>query len=125
MQDSPLFAPLRRRRGPLAASAPHEDQPVPPQPTCPDAALLAILDAPLREHETAALGFARKESELGNAFAELTILAAYTLHKRLANPLPGDTLAERFTTRLTIDRRNRLLAFLADARRRAALAGGR
>lgn len=89
-----------------------------------DRRLLAILDAPLLLGEPAAVGFARKERELSEAFAELPILAARALHKRLANPRHGDLLAEKFS-RLTVERRNRLLLFLADARRRAAISNGR
>ena len=86
-----------------------------------DAHLLAILDAPLSAGEPAQVGFLRKEAELRAAFAALPVLDARALHARLANPRPCDILAERFS-RLTVERRTRLLAFLGDARRRAALA---
>jgi len=139
MQDaasSPMFVPMRMRsRGPVARvparlalpseveqpPTPVEVLPPKPTPTACDPELIAILDAPLHAGETAAAGFARKERELGAAFAKLTILAAYALRKRLANPLRDDVLAEKFA-RLTVERRNRLLQFLADVRRRAALA---
>jgi len=99
-------------------------RPTPVAEPGPDAALCAILDAPLARGETAFAGFARKESELGAAFAALAVPAARALHARLANPKPGDPVAERFG-RLTFDRRHRLLAFLADARRRAAVSARR
>lgn len=86
-----------------------------------DAALVAILDAPLHEGEPAQLGFFRKEAELRAAFAALPVLAARALHARLANPRTNDVLATKFA-RLVAERRNRLLAFLADARRREAIA---
>ncbi|MDB4954174.1 MAG: hypothetical protein JWO36_1743 [Myxococcales bacterium] len=86
-----------------------------------DAALIAILDAPLRAGETAAAGFHRKEVELGNAFAKLTVLESRALNTRLAHPKPNDALAETFS-RMTSERRARLLTFLADARRREAIA---
>ena len=86
-----------------------------------DAALVSIIDAPLNPGETAREGFLRKEAELRAAFAQLPVAAQRALHARLANPRPGDQLAERFA-RLTVDRRARLLTFLADARRREALA---
>ncbi len=89
-----------------------------------DVPLLAILDAPLRSGEPASIGFARKEQALRDAFAQLSILAARVLEKRLANPTNGDRLAEKFG-RLTPERKQRLLHFLADARRRAALSGRR
>ncbi len=86
-----------------------------------DAQLIAILDAALAPGETAADGFRRKEHELGAAFGTLSILEAHVMHARLANPRVDDLLAAKFA-RLVVDRRARLLAFIADARRRAALA---
>jgi hypothetical protein len=85
-----------------------------------DAPLLAILD---RDDGTlpALVAFARKERELGEAFAALPILDQRALHARLSVVREGDLLAERFN-RLTLERRTRLLAFLGDARRRAAQA---
>ena len=95
-----------------------------PRPPTVDAQLISILDAPLAPGETVMAGFARKEHELGAMFARLGVLESRAMHARLANPKPGDELASRFA-RLTIERRSRLLSFLADARRRAAIAGGR
>jgi hypothetical protein len=88
----------------------------------PEAPMLAILMAPLAPGEPAFAGFQRKEGELRAAFAALSIIDAYHLRQRLANPRAGDALAEAFA-RLTDERRGRLLAFLGEARRRAALAG--
>ena len=95
-----------------------------PRPQTTDARLIAILDAPLAPGETTMTGFARKEHELGAVFAQLTVFESRAMHARLANPKLSDELATRFA-RLTIERRSRLLSFLADARRRAAIAGGR
>lgn len=89
--------------------------------TSHDAQLLAILDAPLPHGEPATFGFARKERELAAAFETYPIFDQRALHARLSNPRPGDALAEKFS-RLTIERRTRLVHFLGDARRRAALA---
>jgi hypothetical protein len=86
-----------------------------------DETLLAILEAPLRQGEPAFVGFQRKEVELRDAFARLPLLEARELHARLAKCRPDDALAARFA-HLVADRRSRLLAFLADARRRAARA---
>ncbi len=84
-----------------------------------DARLIAILDS---DHgEPVHFAFARKERELGAAFAALPILDQRGLHTRLATVRSGDLLAEKFN-RLSIDRRTRLLDFLGDARRRAARA---
>jgi hypothetical protein len=89
-----------------------------------DAELIRILDAPLAPGETSLAGFTRKEVDLGAVFAALSVPTARALQARLTNPKPGDVLADRFG-RLTADRRNRLISFLADARRRAAIAQAR
>src|SRR5450432_3120307 len=81
-----------------------------------DARLLAILEAPMRE--PAHVGFARKERELGEAFAALPVFDQRALQARLSVVRPGDVLAEKFN-RLTHECRRRLLSFLGDARRRA------
>jgi hypothetical protein len=98
----------------------------PPRPLSSekDAALIAILEAPLEFGETAQFGFARKEAELRTAFAALTVVEARALQMRLANPRNGDQLAAAFM-RMTRDRRERLINFLADARRREAFAAAR
>lgn len=135
MHDAPpLFLPIRSR-GPLAAarlalptSPDDAPTPLPPpsppeaQPVVDDARLLAILAAPLKPGETASLGYARKERELAAAFARLAVVEAYALRKRLASPTADDELAQKFA-RLTVERRTRLIQFLADARRRAACGG--
>ncbi|HEY4175694.1 MAG TPA: hypothetical protein VGM90_02620 [Kofleriaceae bacterium] len=92
----------------------------PPRAATPDGKLLAILDAPLAPGETAMFGFQRKERELIAALNTLTVAESRALQPRLANPKEGDELANKFA-RLTIDRRARVLSFLADARRREAL----
>jgi hypothetical protein len=106
----------RREPSPTIAIRP----PTAAVPTTADAKLIAILDAPLATCETALAGFARKEHELGALFATLSVLECRALHKRLGNPQHGDELAHKFA-RLTLERRCRLLTFLADARRREAL----
>ena len=77
-----------------------------------DAQLAAILDAELLSGEPALVGFARKERELGEAFAAMPVMDQRALHARLSALRPGDLLAAKFA---------RLVAFLGDARRRAAL----
>lgn len=96
--------------------------PVTPGQRATDARLAAILDAPLAAGETAFDGYRAKEVQLVGVLAQLSVLDARALHARLANPLGSDALAAKFM-RLTVERRVRLLHFLADARRRAALAG--
>jgi hypothetical protein len=80
--------------------------------------LLDILRAP--PSGTTRRAFQEKEYALGAAFSRLTPRQAWALHRRLANPGEGDALAMEFA-RLVSDRRHRLLDFLADARRRAAI----
>jgi hypothetical protein len=89
-----------------------------------DAHLAAILDAPLRTGEPTNVGYARKERELAAAFAALPIFDQRALHARLARPKPGDALAVKFG-RLVAERRQRLINFLGDARRRAAIAAAK
>ena len=101
-----IFRDPPRARVPLCG--PHDD------------AILTILAAPLRAGETAHAGFRRKEYELGTLFGQLPVDDTRTLHARLGNPRDGDLVAQRFHL-LTAERRARLVAFLADAPRRAAL----
>jgi hypothetical protein len=98
-----------------------------PRPVAPsvaattEARITEILAEPARPGETIEAGFRRKELELGELFATLAPLEARALHRRLAGPAAAeDPLATRFM-RLVTERRARLLAFLGDARRRAAL----
>ena len=94
------------------------------RPPSKDASWIAIIEAPLEPGETAMVGFARKEAELRNSFAALSVMESRSLHARLANPRSGDTLVAAFM-RMTADRRARLINFLSDARRREALNAGR
>ncbi|HEY1550979.1 MAG TPA: hypothetical protein VGG28_24290 [Kofleriaceae bacterium] len=86
--------------------------------------MIAILDAPLREGETFVAAFARKERDLAAAFSTMPIFDQRALHARLSNPRSGDMLADKFGG-LVSERRGRLLAFLGDARRRAAVAAAK
>lgn len=107
-----------RGREPVAASTSK-----PSWSASTDVALLAILHAPLSSDETVAAGFARKEAEFRRALATLSIAESRALYLRLSQPKAGDQLAATFT-RLTADRRERLIHFIADARRRDALSSG-
>lgn len=88
------------------------------------AAIVAAFDEAAISGEPAAAAFQRKERTLGQLFAALTVAEARALHRRLTIPTSDDPIAARFG-RLVSDRQQRLLAFLADARRRAALADAR
>lgn len=89
-----------------------------------DAGLLAILATPAAPGETAQVAFARKEREVTAVLAALPAIEALALHRRLTMGAAGDALVEAFS-RLVIERRQRLLGVLADARRREALARSR
>jgi hypothetical protein len=84
-------------------------------------AMLAILAHGLIPGETIALAYQRKERQLRALFAALPVIEARALHRRLSLRHAGDPLAAAFA-RLLESRRGRLLDFLADARRREALA---
>jgi hypothetical protein len=89
-------------------------------PDAVDERLIEILEAPLAAGETAAVGFRRKEAAIVGVLATLTALESRALLARIRSARAGDPLVEKLG-RLTAERRQRLLAFLADARRREAL----
>ncbi|HEV7554679.1 MAG TPA: ATP-binding protein [Kofleriaceae bacterium] len=86
-----------------------------------DRQLIDVLARTPGPSETIEMCFARKEHELGTLFAALPVVEARALHRRLVrDPAPGDELAVLFS-RLKVERRRRLVDFLADARRRAVI----
>jgi hypothetical protein len=84
--------------------------------------LVTILQEERRSGERISDFFRRKEHALGALFARLPVVEARELYRRFANLAESDPLA-RLWTRMISERRDRLLAFLADARRREARAG--
>lgn len=90
------------------------------EPVSLEETILAALDTPTLPGEQIAIAFQRKEIVVRTLFAQLDIRESIALHRRLVLMLPDDPIAARFG-RLVSERRARLLAFLADARRRAAL----
>jgi hypothetical protein len=88
----------------------------------PDTLLIDILTAPTRASETCAAAFARKEADFTNVCSRLSVVESHALHRRLSNPHSEDQLAMMFS-RFVVDRRARILNYLAGARKRAALAG--
>ena len=125
MSDS-IFGSLAIARSLGAWSKPQTyEQPAKPLASTPvdarDAALIAIVEARLEPGETTYMGFERKEDELRAAFAKLSVLEARSLHARLSSPRTGDRFAAAFS-RMTVERRARLINFLADARPREAAA---
>lgn len=93
-------------------------------PEATERQIAQILAAARLPGETIEAGFQRKEHELGELFATLTPLEARALHRRLSSASLGDVgeIGSLFS-RLVPERRARLLAFLAGARRRYAHAG--
>lgn len=98
--------------------------PIATLPTAIEDAILTVLTAGPLPGETTSVAFQRKERELGARFAALTVVQSMDLHDRLSNPDDRDALARQFQ-RLVAERRARLLTFLADARRREAIASVR
>jgi len=85
-----------------------------------EAEILETFAASSAPGERLELAFRRKEHELKLLFDRLSIADARELHRRFTLMLPSDPIASRFG-RLIGERRARLLAFLADARRRQSL----
>ncbi len=88
-------------------------------------ALVQIITRPLEPGVTAQAGHAGKEHELRQFIDTLTSGEALALHTRLRVAAAGDEVVVAFA-RLLGERRDRLMAYLGDSRRRAALrAAGR
>lgn len=83
-----------------------------------EAALTSVLTRPLAPGESHVSGNANKERELCARISELAPLHAFDLGRRLDANRDSDPLAVAFR-RLTVERRQRVRGFIADARRRA------
>jgi hypothetical protein len=81
--------------------------------------LAALFAAGPRPGETIEGAYLRLEHQLGTVFARLSAAESRGLHQRLSAPRSDDWIAAQFA-RLSTEPRHRLLAFLADARRREA-----
>jgi hypothetical protein len=86
-------------------------------PVALETEILAALDAPKQDGETLDTAFRRKEHEIGAVFARLTPADSLALERRLNLSLAGDPIAARFA-HLVAARRNRLVSFLSEIRRR-------
>lgn len=84
-----------------------------------EAALIATLMRPLAPGESHHAGSCNKERELYALLSQLDVMHAYQLGRRLDADRPTDALVVAFR-RLVIERRQRIRAFLRDARRRAS-----
>ena len=85
--------------------------------------LIGILDDPRAPSEMLSDCFKRKEHAIGEVFASLTPAEALAMHRRLTTGPATDPLAARFG-RLVVERRERLVGFLAQVRRRGAARRG-
>lgn len=137
---SSIVERYRRREAEKKTSSIYDPALAEPSPSQLALAGAVRFDAPLPDHveqqlvdvlkatpgfgETIEAAFTRKENEARELMAQLSVMQARSLHARLQNPANGDVLAEAFG-RMLATRRERLLAFLADARRREALASSR
>ena len=114
---------MRNTHSSLAAlwSEPDEDQSVVIEwsPVELEAEIIAALDARADPSAPVEAAFRRKETELVELFGRLPVRDALELHRRLTLRLSSDPIAARFS-RFVAARRARLLAFVADARRRRA-----
>ncbi|HET6339163.1 MAG TPA: hypothetical protein VFG30_38350 [Polyangiales bacterium] len=82
--------------------------------------LVELLTRPIDQSGGHSAGYARREEEIGQMFASLELKAALAVAKRLDLAKYDDPLATAFN-RMVASRRNRLRAFLGDARRRACV----
>lgn len=89
--------------------------------TALDHRLVQILEAAPAWNQTVDAAFRNKERALLEVFASLSCADATRLYHRLASPRAGDPVSS-WLTRLVPERRARLLAYLAEAPRRAAVA---
>lgn len=119
--NSPIWEPVQRGPGlPLTTSEViHATRPPEALPAELEPQILATLTRPLHPHESHHVGNNNREQELRGAFAQLTPNQAFHLRRRLDLDRDSDALAVAFR-RLVVDRRQRLRAFLADPRQRAA-----
>jgi hypothetical protein len=82
--------------------------------------IVAVLRRPRNVNESHAEYGTNREAELCAVLAELDVTRAFHLRRRLETARADDLLSSSFQ-RLVVDRRQRLLRFLGDARRRSVL----
>lgn len=115
-----MASAIWRRRD--AAREPEQVCRVPWRTVALESEIMHVLECASEPGERFEMAFRRKEQELMAAFAQLSVVDAMELHRRLSLCVDDDGIAARFC-RLISERRARLLAFLACARRREALRG--
>jgi hypothetical protein len=89
-------------------------------PVACEAEILGVLQQPASEGEPRELAFKRKEHQLAALFAQLVPAESLALEERLRLAQPGDAIATQFR-RFVVARQERLLAFLAQSRKRHPL----
>lgn len=87
------------------------------KPVALEPEILAVFETERADHKSRELAFKRKEYALGALFAQLVPADSLALEERLRAGLPGDAIACHFQ-RFVGARQARLLAFLADSRKR-------
>ncbi len=102
---------------PTTSEVLHETRPPEDLEPAMEDAILGALTRPLAPGEGHQMGNANRERELRELFASLDALQSHHLGRRLDLDRPSDALAQAFR-RLIVERRARLRAFIADARRR-------
>jgi hypothetical protein len=83
--------------------------------------IVEVIIRPIDPNDGHRVGNDKKEQALMALFAAMSVLEAMELQRRLRVGRADDAVAVAFG-RLVVERRQRLLAFLGDARRRAAIA---
>lgn len=116
--------PAGRNGCPTSDQVRRDAQPAMALPAESEAAIVATLTRPLAPDETYSSSGENRERALREIFDRLSAAQALTLSRRLVldRDTDGVSLALR---RLTVARRQRLLAYLADTRRRLALSRSR
>lgn len=82
--------------------------------------MIAVLTRPRSPDESHLVAAEHREQRLHDLFGQLSVAQALTLSRRLDADRDGDGVALAFR-RLTVERRRRLRAYLADMRRRIAI----
>lgn len=114
--------PLQPAEIPTTSEVLHETRPPEALEPAMEAAILHALTRPLAPREGHQIGNANRERELTELFANLDVMQAHHLGRRLDLDRPSDTLAQAFR-RMIVERRGRLRAFIADTRRRQVVRG--
>lgn len=124
VSSTPFWEPIPRSPGriPTPSEVLNVQRSERPQnlPSEIETAILATLTRPLTDGEGHQSGNSARERELREIFADLDVWQSYQLARRLDAMRADDALAQAFM-RLIPERRHKLRAFLADAKRRQAV----